>query len=408
METNNQNKSFNGLPFYSLTFLVALLFELYWILNGPTDYFMLIGIGIIVVITGYLTIDTISKARAADLAARQAQNETMIKAQKAIYLATKKNVMETEKTREQSMKTLEVLMAGMVSSQKDLIKVITAKSDEFAAKQIAMGEPSADVGELVDKLTKSNDKLAKQVQEAVTITELVKANAELVKNVQEMFGNNLAAGAATDEPVVAPSPVVEEPVITPTPVIDEPVIAQAFNMEESPVQDNLDIPEIPETLEMPEMTFTSEALEMPEMAESAQASEPVEIPEELNSIPVDNIADMITPDPILNEAEAMDSFSNEDIEYEAPSFDELGITDELLADPIIDDSIIDTENDNVTDEMTNDINAAKMEEAQTLEDMTVAEEISPELDEEMSSNTTSSDPNAPLSEEDIAALFASL
>lgn len=352
METNNQKKQFNGLPFYALTFLVALLFEFYWILNGPADYFMLIGIGIIIVITGYLTIDNIMKAREEDLAARQQQNETMIKAQKAIYLATKKNVMETEKTREQSMKTLEVLMAGMVSSQKELVNVITTKSDEFAAKQIAMNDSSADISELVDKLSKSNEKLAKQVQDAVTINELVKANAELVKSVQGMFGGTMPQAAAT-----------------PT--------------------------------------------------------------EEFTSIPVENIAPTINLDPIMTEAENMEAIPEDDIEDISPAFEDLGI-----AESVIDDTIAETTEEFTSDaevvneEIINDINAAQMEEAQTLEDMTVVEDISPELDEEMSATADieatvaesaefaeeadsatvddERDPNAPLSEEEIAALFASL
>lgn len=352
METNNQKKPFNGLPFYALTFLVALLFEFYWILNGPADYFMLIGIGIIIVITGYLTIDNIMKARAEDLAARQQQNETMIKAQKAIYLATKKNVMETEKTREQSMKTLEVLMAGMVSSQKELVNVITTKSEEFAAKQITMNDSSADISELVDKLSKSNEKLAKQVQDAVTINELVKANAELVKSVQGMFG-----GA------------------------------------------------------MPQPTATSSS--------------------DYTNIPVENIASTVNLDPIMTEAENMDFIPEDDIEDISPAFEELGMAESVIDDTIAETTEEFTSDASVVDEdIINDINVAKMEEAQILEDMTVAEDISPELDAEMSSSsdiaeeapeaaefaedanpaTTDDerDPNAPLSEEEIAALFASL
>ncbi len=352
METNNQKKPFNGLPFYALTFLVALLFEFYWILNGPADYFMLIGIGIIIVITGYLTIDNIMKARAEDLAARQQQNETMIKAQKAIYLATKKNVMETEKTREQSMKTLEVLMAGMVSSQKELVNVITTKSEEFAAKQITMNDSSADISELVDKLSKSNEKLAKQVQDAVTINELVKANAELVKSVQGMFG-----GA------------------------------------------------------MPQPTATASS--------------------DYTNIPVENIASTVNLDPIMTEAENMDFIPEDDIEDISPAFEELGMAESVIDDTIAETTEEFTSDASVVDEdIINDINVAKMEEAQILEDMTVAEDISPELDAEMSSSsditeeapeaaefaedanpaTTDDerDPNAPLSEEEIAALFASL
>lgn len=332
METGKQNKPGNGLTFYVLSFLVALLFELYWIYYRPDDYFMLFGIGIIVVITGYLSLDTINKIRAFELAERQQQNETMIKAQKAIYLATKKNATEAEKTRDQNIKTLELLMSSMVSSQKELVNVITTKSDEFATKQLTMNDSSADVSELVDKLSKSNEKLAKQVQDAMTINELVKANAELVKSVQGMFNGN---------------------------------------------------------------------------------STPVMNTESLNTIPVDNIAPIINPDPILEEAEAMEDIPEEPAPSESaetaedlftmelPPFESLDISDDENVDTIgdIEDIAVDT--------FSNEINVAKMEEEQTLENMTVAEDISPELDNEMS-NTTEKDPNAPLTEEEIAALFASL
>lgn len=312
METNNQNKVGTGLPFYTLTFIVALLFELYWIFSRPYDYFMLFGIGIIIIITGYLTIDSILKIINHNATERAQQNETMIKAQKAIYLATKKNVVEAEKSREQNLKTLEVLMTSMVSSQKELVNVITTKSDELATKQIGMSDNSADVSELVDKLTKSNDKLAKQVQDAMTINELVKANAELVKNVQNMFSGATPAR------------------------------------------------------------------------------------EEYNSIPVDNIAEMLSDEPIFKAEET------EEFDELTSSLDDYNITDDTNVDTLGDIDI------NNIDDFENDINAAKMEEAQTLEDMTVAEEISPELDNEMSAISPEKDPNAPLSEEEIAALFASL
>lgn len=341
METNNQNKVGTGLPFYTLTFIVALLFELYWIFSRPYDYFMLFGIGIIIIITGYLTIDSILKIINHNATERAQQNETMIKAQKAIYLATKKNVVEAEKSREQNLKTLEVLMTSMVSSQKELVNVITTKSDELATKQIGMSDNSADVSELVDKLTKSNDKLAKQVQDAMTINELVKANAELVKNVQNMFSG---AAPAMSTPTMS-TPVT--PVSTETPV-EEP-------------------------------TFYEEPA-----------------PEEYNSIPVDNIAEMLSDEPIFKAEE------NEEFDDLTAALDDFNITDDTNVDTLGDIDI-----NNIND-FENDINAAKMEEAQTLEDMTVAEEISPELDNEMSAISPEKDPNAPLSEEEIAALFASL
>ncbi len=340
MEANKQNKPGSGFTFYVLTFMVALLFELYWILTRPYDYFMLIGIGIIVVITAYLSLDSYTKSKSAELAERQQQNETMIKAQKAIYLATKKNAVEAEKTREQNIKTLELLMTSMVSSQKELVNVITTKSDELATKQIGMNDSGADVSELVDKLTKSNDKLAKQVQDAMTINELVKANAELVKNVQNMFGN----GTTT---TVQPEPIIE-------PEVSEPPI------------------------------------------------------EEYNTVPVDNIEELINPDPFKTTIDTMEEVPESDVSLDdilenlMPALNEMELSDDENVDTLGDISSITTET------LTNDINAAKMEDDQNIEDMTVAEEVTDELDNEMSHDATKSDPNAPLSEEEIAALFASL
>ena len=355
METNKQNKPGSGFTFYILTFMVALLFELYWILTRPYDYFMLIGIGIIVVITGYLSLDSYTKAKTAEMEERKQQNETMIKAQKAIYLATKKNAVEAEKTREQNIKTLEIIMASMVNSQKELVNVITTKSDEIATKQIAMNDSTADVSELVDKLTKSNDKLAKQVQDAMTINELVKANAELVKSVQTMFEGQASAAAAFSEPEVEKETVSE-------PVVEE--------VEEDFVDDSGDY----------------------------------------NTIEVDNIEDIINPEPIMAETEDFSSISTEEFNIDEMLDNLSSITnDDDIPESISVDTLGDIDINNITNEtLTNDINAAQMEEAQNLEDMTVAEDITEELDTEMSSAQTVSDPNAPLTEEEIAALFAGL
>lgn len=352
METNNHNNN-NGIIYYTLTFVIALLFELYWIFTNPYDYFMIVGIGIIVVITCYLTIDGIVKAKNAERIAREQHNEMMIKAQKAIYLATKKSVVEAEKSREQNMKALEVLMSSMVSSQKELVNVITTKSDELAVKQLDVHDNSADVEALVDKLTKSNDKLAKQVQDAMTINELVKTNAELVKSVKESLELNTISVDNISE-IVNKDPILEE--------------AEKMDLPEEDVPEmdipEMNIPDIP-SMDVPNM-------DMPEM----------------------DIPDM--PDFGIDELPVEDTID--------------ATVDETIEDTItatIEDTPVE---DTSAYEIDNEINMAKLEEAQTLEDMTVAEEISPELDEEMSSTEApnGTDPNKPLSEEEIAALFASL
>lgn len=338
--SNTNNKS-NSIIYYSLTFLIALLFELYWIFTRPYDYFMVIGIGIIVIITGYLTIDGITKAKAAEAALRQEQNEMIIKAQKAIYLATKKNVTESEKNREQNMRAIEVLVKSMVTSQKELVNVITTKSDELADKQLESHDNTSDMSALVDKLTESNDKLAKQVQSALTINELVKSNAELVKNVQAIMESSAQLAGSSNE-----------------------------NLNAIPDENLNTIPD-----------------------------------ENLNTIPVDNISELVNNDSILEEAKTLDNIPDVDISEIDEILEDNEVT-EAAADDTVDNNIAEADESTSAD-INNDINMAQMAEAQTLEDMTVAEEISPELDAEMSNNIQE-DANRPLTEEEIAALFASL
>ena len=90
MDKQKKYKKNYGIPFFAMTFLAAAVFEFYYIMTEPYSEFMLIGIGIIMLITGYLTIDSILTAKAESDAKKEEQNDMMLKAQKAIYIATKK------------------------------------------------------------------------------------------------------------------------------------------------------------------------------------------------------------------------------------------------------------------------------------------------------------------------------
>ena len=174
---NDNIKKNSPLVFYILGFLTALLFELYWIGNFPYDYFMLIGIGLIVLITGYLTFDGVIKAYNEAQEIKREQNEIMIKAQKAIYLATKKNSAEAEKMQINSLKAVNILMDRMVDTLTE--KQLTAKADE-----------ANDISGLIEKLSKSNKTLAKKIQNAITVGKLVKSNEELIKSVQDILNGS--------------------------------------------------------------------------------------------------------------------------------------------------------------------------------------------------------------------------
>lgn len=201
----NSNKNF-GTTFFALAFIVAVFFEFYFIMTNPYNYFMLIGIGIIMIILGYLTFDSIYKAKAATQRQLNEQNEMMLKASKAIYLATKRNTQEAQKQHTQNIKAIEYMMNTMISSEKEMVTAMISKNEEIAAKQLTEKSANNDMSSLIEQLSASNARLAKEVQAAVTVNELVKANADLVQNVREIIGNS----RVTSDNVISESKAVQK------------------------------------------------------------------------------------------------------------------------------------------------------------------------------------------------------
>ena len=394
-----QNKNY-GTSYFALALIVAIFFELYFIMTDPYNYFMLIGIGIVMIITGYLTFDSIERAKRDQQKRADENADMMIKAQKAIYLATKRNSQEAEKQHIQNIKAVELMMNNLISNQKDMVNVMITKNEEIATKQIeSKSGNSNDMSSLVDQLSASNAKLAKEVQAAITVNELVKANADLVKNVREVLNSsqtqNMTTEAITDyvsaavpEIKVAPAPVAPA-----TPVAAAPVTPVAAPVIEAPV------------------------IEEPIIEEPIIEEPVIETPVFENSVQT------------LDTAGANDSFD----------FDEL-TTKELTEDTNDDqfdfESFEIPENDDSTledapvasdDDIVNDVNASDLQDMVDLEGDTIAPPVSEALDEEMSSdipeglfenvNEQNSDttvtplddnPIRQLTEEEIAALFAGL
>lgn len=217
MEDKNfkqQKAKFNFVIIYILGFVISAFFEFYWISYYPYDYFMLAGIGIILCILGYLSIDGILNIIHSAEQKRDEQAETLIKAGKAIYLTTKRMALEQSHT---------------LPEVSDVPK---------------------DLNSLVNDLAKANERLSKEVEHAISIQPLLQENQKLVNSVQNTL--NTDASAATEEPVVEDIPVEPEPAMAEeSPVVDEipEVAVDAPAMEESPipeaVQDALAAQNIP-------------------------------------------------------------------------------------------------------------------------------------------------------------------
>lgn len=393
------NKNY-GTTFFALAFIVAIFFELYFIMTNPYNYFMLIGIGIIMIILGYLTFDSISKAKEAAAKQLNEQNEMMLKASKAIYLATKRNTQEAQKQHAQNIKAIEYMMNNMISNEKDMVNAMITKNEEIAAKQITAKPEGNDMSSLIEQLSASNAKLAKEVQSAITVNELVKANADLVKNVREVLGNSQSAldnsnltscvnsavntnaninvnttasmnvnTASTTAPI-ANNTTIDTPVVN-IPVADTPIA-------EAPAANDITVgsPVVNDT------TIDTPVVDTP-IVEAPSAE--------------------LYP---ASSAASTDDMEQEDDEFDFESF-------EIPEDA---DDVQITDGDTATSkEIIDDVNVSALDDMVETEGNTIAPEVSSELDKEMSSTPSDSamaglddNPNRQLTEEEIAALFANL
>lgn len=412
MEKNTKKNS--PLVYFILTFITAVFFELYWINIHPYDYFMLIGIGLVVLITGYLSFDGVIKMRNESEELKREQNETMIKAQKAIYLATKKNAAEAENMQMQGLKAVNVLMDRMVEN-------ITQKQLETKAS----ADSPMDITGLINELSESNAKLAREVQNAITVNQLVKANENLIKNVQSVLNGQSAdlseaETTITHEPVTAPEPLITpnpvttpEPFVTPNPVIEpEPFVTPNPVIEPEPLvtPNPIITPETPE----------HEPLTPPVIEPYAPVEIPETIPEEL---PVaedfDNMEDTINIDEIT--LEELDEINPPPM-YDFPEYDD---TAELTTEDAMNNDIAGAEAA-VADvsqtieamEAVSDLEAALVDtNVEEIEkSMTEAKDIEAEaaLDNDTSeaaseiNSVSEKGPNDALTPEEIAALFESL
>lgn len=391
------NKNY-GTTFFALAFIVAIFFELYFIMTNPYNYFMLIGIGIIMIILGYLTFDSISKAKEAAAKQLNEQNEMMLKASKAIYLATKRNTQEAQKQHAQNIKAIEYMMNNMISNEKDMVNVMITKNEEIAAKQITAKPEGNDMSSLIEQLSASNAKLAKEVQSAITVNELVKANADLVKNVREVLGNSQSALDNSNLTSYVNSAMNSSAVVNGATNTNTNANINANTTANTPVV-NIPVADTP-IAEAPATNNTT-------------VDSPVVNATMVNTTVVDTpvVDTPIVEAPSAELYPASSAASTDDMEQEDDEFDF-----ESFEIPEDADDVQITDDDTASSkEIIDDVNVSALDNMVETEGNTIAPEVSSELDKEMSSTPSDSamaglddNPNRQLTEEEIAALFANL
>ena len=428
-KSKNTRKNY-GTAYFATAFLAAFFFEFYWIMTDPTNYFMLLGTGFIMIVMGYLTIDSLLKTKADNEALKAEQNEMMLKAQKAIYIATKKNSSEASKRQAQNIKAMEIMMNKMISSQQALLEEKKVNTD--------------DMDSLIEQLSESNEKLAKEVQSAITVNQLVKANADLVKNVKEVLNANtmnleqtMDLGAYVNDAVSDSAPVTEAATEATDETIDsfsEPDIETPDNIEilndNEVINDNDDLLNLDIMNEEPMDDATMNAIEneinMEEMARS-EALEEITIPDEMTdeldeAMTADNpeeimadIADDFESDDTVN-----DDITNVDVTDVDSMNPDIANVDVADADSMeadianVDVADVDSmEADIVNDDVENIINignADNIDNPDIIDNIEDTDNTENDSEDEIEPLDLSSGeiPNRQLTDEEIAALFASI
>ena len=278
MEDKNfkqQKAKFNFVIIYILGFVISAFFEFYWISYYPYDYVMLAGIGIILCILGYLSIDGILNIIHSAEQKRDEQAETLIKAGKAIYLTTKRMALEQSHT---------------LPEVSDVPK---------------------DLNSLVNDLAKANERLSKEVEHAISIQPLLQENQKLVNSVQNTL--NTESSAATEEPVVEDIPVDPEPAMAEdSPVVDDiPEVAVDAPAMEEPVVEDIPVDSEPAVVEDSPVVddIPEAAVDTPAMEEAAAEDIPVDsepITDEEPPIP-EAVQDALAAQNIPNEEQILSS-----------------------------------------------------------------------------------------------------
>ncbi|MDE6208825.1 MAG: hypothetical protein K2M73_04005 [Lachnospiraceae bacterium] len=412
-----QTKNY-GTTYFALAFIVAVLFELYFIMTNPYNYFMLIGIGIIMLITGYLTFDSIAKSKA-DAANRLAeQNDMMLKASKAIYLATKRSSQEAQNQHIQNIKAIEYFMNNMISNEKDMVNLMIAKNEEIVAKQITTKTEADDMSSLIEQLSASNAKLAKEVQSVITVNELVKANADLVKNVREVLHGNQSS-LNTDNISEYISDAVgdilndSEQADKMTPISDSSNTNTSYDI---PGQNVSVGQEQSQTIMNDQTDITNTDIDFDNISDNFNVNTLDDVSEDFSINTLDDLSeDFSTEDIVINEFSSTEDTAVSDIsvpmEQEPDEFDF-----ESFELPELDSNVHIEESEAATSqEIIDDVNISTLNDMVSVEGDTIVPEISEELDKEMSeepSDNVTSEleeiPNRQLTEEEIAALFANL
>lgn len=182
--------------FFGLIFLTALILEIYVIYKYDGDLLTVIGIGVVVLITGYIFMDTvrsqvqeaiinnrqdIEKSQKEELELIKKELKQLLDIQKASYTATKKNGY--------SLNSIEKLRKKTMEGQKNALNMELNYNKE-------------NTKQLIEVLKDENSKLKKQQEELKKI--LARLEEKNPSDTAEFANNNQQLTEEGNEQVIEP------------------------------------------------------------------------------------------------------------------------------------------------------------------------------------------------------------
>ncbi|MBE5889490.1 MAG: hypothetical protein E7282_00815 [Lachnospiraceae bacterium] len=410
---------------------------LYTIINYPTLWLALVGIGLVTLADIYWIVASVLSLMAIREQKRAEQYDSIFKSEKASYLMLKKYSEEITERLQRLEKMVNSPAAEIIKTQKSIAKVIISRERENAEALMNANDLLTEQLENLEKRMENNNLTAEAKYEKISATnkdqiiakqqEFIVALKDMELRLNQVMGQRMVAAPMMAAPVAAPAPTVSavppveeapetpmtEELIAEAPIMEDPII-EAPVEEIAPVEN-----EEPIAVEEPIAEEVAVPAEEPITAEeeSVPAEEPVtEEPAAPVAEPSDDPNKKLSPDEIAAMFAAADAAPAEETPVEEAVAEEPAAEEPAPAEPADDPNKMMSPDDiaalissmgaepqpNV--EPVPDPVSAESEAAEAQAEIPAAELVTPEAPP----MPDLSDPNKKMSPDEIAALFANM
>lgn len=372
--------------FSTLVFALLFFMQMYAMINYE-DYYT----GIIIVaalIALYVLINGIIEMIVIKNAKSEEQYESILKAEKATYLMQKKHFADIEERLIHIEKASSTPTEEIINAQKGIAKIVVGRSKENAEALMRSNDLLLEkLGELEKQIYSNNQDLLNEekVHRSESIQQLLDKQQQLLIDIKDMELRLNSEILQSQKMIAEQKSIFQQPVVQQVPVmqsVQQPMMEQAELLEPESIEE-----EKKKAIEEPE---AGEIIEEPVVEDLSDS-----FPEELAL--GDSIEETLEGKPIFEPLEVEESeLGIEDISTEES---ELGIEDISAEEPGLEIEDISVEEPELEIE---DISAEEPE-LELEEEAAIEEEPEaavPEVD--------LSDPNKPMSPDEIAALIASM